>query len=101
MMPTTSDGAEFHLGMTLYVLTEDDLEIREIPTSPETHELDTFQHEGRRVYCLMRKGSSGGVDLQLWSSSKRGAVEMAILKHRYQIGQHEQAIRDLESLTEE
>lgn len=94
----TADGVGFKLGMTLYLLDHEELEIREYRTSPEAHEIDRFEYKGRMVACLTRKGSKAGTEVSRFSATRSGAVAFAITKHRMIIEEHESAIRELEAI---
>lgn len=66
--PVTKDGVPFVLGMTLWTGGG-----WSIPTSPETHEVETFEHDGRTGHGVGRKGSGMTFDLLgYYSSQGRG-----------------------------
>lgn len=70
-----ADDVPFRLGMTIYTA-----EGATIKTCPETHEIESFPHEGQTVYTLGRKGSGVHHDLLKFYSSNDSVVK-AQLSH--------------------
>lgn len=81
-----ADGVDFNIGMTVYLLVggippDGNVmpgRIRSIKTSEDTHEIDSFEYEGRMCHCLQRKGSTAGTDIGCFYSSREAIIEACI-----------------------
>jgi hypothetical protein len=78
MQPLLKDGTPFKLGMTLYKVVGWDF--LAIPTSPETHEIDSFEYCGEMIHCINQKGSRQGTDLLGFYPSKEAYYDEKIAK---------------------
>jgi hypothetical protein len=95
----TADGADFILGMTLYLPVGGSVEnIRQVPTSPDEHAIDTFEYHGQTVHCIGRKGSGLGTDLLRFYASPNAIIQRRIDELRYKAKAIEQEIACLETL---